>query len=125
MRGQIIHFGDFRRFNPPPNGLSQDREDGALQPSTRALASGLSKKQILRVQVTRIGQLLDELEALAATRDCDELPVVGQLRAVVEKARVRLAPERSSQATSGSHDPQPDVDRDMLERMYQTLNSDA
>jgi hypothetical protein len=128
MSGRIIHFRDFRRFNPPPNGLSERRVDSALQPSTRALASGLSRKRILRIQVTRISRLLDELESLCLTRECHEVGVVGPSRAGIEKARALPLqwpePERNTQGSSGN-EPQPDVDGDMLERMYQALSADA
>jgi hypothetical protein len=128
MTGRIIPFGDFRRFRPLPNGLSESRVDGALQPSTRALAWGLSRKRTLSLQVTRISRLLDELESICLTAECHELGVVDPSRAGIEKARALPLqwpePERNSQGFSDS-EPQPDVDGDMLERMYQALNGDA
>ena len=126
MSGQIIPFRNFRRFNPLRNGLSESRVDGALQPSTRALASGRSRERIVRLQVTRISRLLDELEGICLTAECHKLGVVDPSRAGIEKARALPLPEpeQSIQGFSSS-EPQPDVDGDMLERMYQALNGDA
>lgn len=130
MSERIIHFGDFRRFNPPTDGVLESRADDVLQPAAHALASGLSRRRILRLQVARISRLLDELETLSLTRECHELGVVDQSRAGIERARGHFhqwaEPERNTQgSSSGENDPQPEVDDDMLERMYQALNGDA
>jgi len=55
---------------------------------------------------------------------------VGQSRAGVKEARKILQQwpeaERNAQRSSDSEgDPQPEVDGEMLERMYQSLNADA
>jgi hypothetical protein len=130
MSQRIIHFGDFRRFNPPTDGVLESRADDVLQPAAHALASGLSRRRILRLQVARISRLLDELETLSLTRECHERGVVDQSRATIEKARALFLqwpePGRHIQGSSkGENDPQPDVDGDMLERMYQALSVDA
>lgn len=117
MSGRIIHFRYFRRFTPPPVGLSESRRDGALKRSPRGLGSGSSKKRTLRLQVTRIRRLLDELEALSVAGEGHEPAIVGQSRAAMESARALLL-------GSGESDPQPDVDGDMLERMYHELSGD-
>ena len=87
-------------------------------------------KRVLRLQVARIGRLLDELEELTSTSEGHGLAIVGQSRAAIKKARETLQQwpeaERNAQRSSDSEDdPQPEVDGEMLERMYQSLNSDA
>jgi hypothetical protein len=130
MSGRIINFSDFRRFNSSPDSLAESRADCALQRSARTLASGLSRRRILRLQVARISRLLDELEGHSLAHECHEPGVVDQSRAGIEKARALFLqwqePGRNIQCSSdGENDPQPDVDGDMLERMYQALNVDA
>ena len=129
MSGTVIQFGDFRRSKlPPDHYLRMHNLDVALQPTTRELPSGLSRKRVLRLQVTRIARLLKELEELCLTRECNELGVVDQSRAGIKKARAILRqwpePERND-SSDGEDDPQPDVDSEMLERMYQALNPHA
>jgi hypothetical protein len=72
---------------------------------------------------------LAELESISLARECHELGV-DQSRAAIQRARALFLkwPEagRNTQgSTMGENDPQPEVDGDMLERMYQALNVDA
>src|SRR5258707_1281636 len=129
MSGRIIHFRDFRRAAltldlRPPN----PRGNIAPQPRSTPLSPAIRKKRVLRLQVARIGRLLDELEELTSTSEGHGLDV-GQSRAGIRKAREILQwleAERNTQRSSDSEDdPQPEVDGEMLERMYQSLNADA
>jgi hypothetical protein len=86
--------------------------------------------RILKLQVARIARLLDELEEFARTSDCFPPTIAGQTRAGVERARGILQPFSGSERYAGTEDdiegdPQPDVDGEMLERMYRNLNPDA
>jgi hypothetical protein len=126
MSGRIINFNDFRRANP---GLVQSRADGAVQPFACA-AAGPSRRPTPGLQVARISRLLDELESLSLARERHELGVVNQSRAALETVRAlflqRPEPGRNTQGSiMGENDPQPEVDGDMLERMYQALNAGA
>ena len=117
MSGQIIYLSGFRRFDRSSDGVFESQVDGALQPS-HDLALRTSKRT-LRLQVARIRTLLDELETFSLARDCHE-------RGVVDQSRDGPEPEQNTQGSGGSqNDPQPDVDGDILERMYQALNVDA
>jgi hypothetical protein len=131
MSGTIIQFGDIRRSKPSTGHyLPMRNVDVASKPATGAFPSSLSRRRVLSLQVTRIARLLEELEELCLTRECDELGVVDQSRAGIEKVRAILRqwpePEQNVRGSrDGGDDPQPDVDGDMLERMYQALNPDA
>jgi len=74
--------------------------------------------------ISRIATLLGEIEALS--RDATEvsLPVLMQTRASLEKARSVL--QHCGHGASDEEDegdPQPDVDGDLLERMYHDLGA--
>jgi hypothetical protein len=73
----------------------------------------------------RIEALLGELEELS--RGARDVPssVLVQALATLEKARCVLknCPRTESAAEDDGEDPQPDVDRDALERMYRDLGS--
>jgi hypothetical protein len=131
MSGRIIHFRDFRRVSRTSDQCLPDpRWDIASQPESTALDPAIRRKRVLRLQVARIGRLLDELEELTSTSEGHGLAIVGQSRAAIKKARETLQQwpeaERNAQRSSDSEDdPQPEVDGEMLERMYQSLNSDA
>jgi hypothetical protein len=77
-------------------------------------------------RIVRIMGLLGELEELTTSARALPLPLLLQTRKSIEKARrvlnscaavesPRLPPE------SDEGDPQPDIDREMLERMYKNL----
>jgi hypothetical protein len=131
MSGTVIQFGDIRRSRLSTGQyLPMANVDVAVQPTTGAFPSSLSRRRVLRLQVTRITLLLEELEELCLTRECNELGVVDQARAGIQKARAILRqwpePEQDVRGSrDGGVDPQPDVDGDMLERMYRALNPDA
>jgi hypothetical protein len=79
-------------------------------------------------QIARIAALLGEIEALS--RDAAEVPspLLSQTRASLEKARSvlencgrfagRAVPD---EAEEEDDDPQPEVDNDLLDRMYRVL----
>jgi hypothetical protein len=71
-------------------------------------------KQIER-QVARINALLDELEGL--TGGAGQVPpsLLARAHAAVGEARIWLRP------VPGEPDPQPEVDREAIERMYRSL----
>ena len=131
MSGRIIHFRDFRRVSRTSDQcLADPRWNIAPQPGSTALDPAIRRKRVLRLQVARIGRLLDELEELTRTSEGHRLGLVGQSRAGVKEARKILQQwpeaERNAQRSSDSEgDPQPEVDGEMLDRMYQSLNSDT
>lgn len=73
----------------------------------------------LRLHLTRITGLLEELETLKHVADSLPPPLAAQARATIDKARsvVRAEAERVDEG-----DPQPDIDRTLLERWYRDLN---
>ncbi len=84
----------------------------------------------MKLQVARIAQLLDELEELARASDNFPPGIVGQAHAGIERARKILQPCSESERSAGREndiedDPQPDVDGEMLKRMYRKLNPEA
>ena len=76
-------------------------------------------------QIARIAALLGELEALSHDAAEVPFPLRVQTRASIEKARSLLKDcEEFAERTvseEGDGDPQPDIDSDLLERMYRTL----
>ena len=79
---------------------------------------GLTKEVRLKLQIARISGLLEELEELTGTSigTGASPPLVVQARATLERATKHLE-------TSDEGEPQPDVDRALLERMYRDLNT--
>jgi hypothetical protein len=74
--------------------------------------------------VQRIRVLLGEIEALGQRADDVPPPLLIEMRAILEKARRVL--ENSAQPPAraqGEGDPQPDVDQEILERMYRALGA--
>ena len=73
----------------------------------------------LKLQIARISALLEELEEMTGTSigtgTAASPPLIVQARATLERASKNL--ERNDEG-----DPQPDVDRALLERMYRDLN---
>jgi hypothetical protein len=77
-------------------------------------------------QIARIAALLGELEALSRDAPQVPFPLLVQTRASIEKARSLLKDceqfaERAVSEEQDEGDPQPDVDSDLLERMYRHL----
>src|SRR5215207_551869 len=85
----------------------------------QSIPRGLTKEVRLKLQVARISALLEELQELTGTSigtgTGTSEPLVVQARATLERAARHL--ERSDEG-----EPQPDVDRALLERMYRDLN---
>jgi hypothetical protein len=76
--------------------------------------------------VQRITVLLGEIEALGQQASDMPSPLLTEMRAILEKARNVLEACRSKRvaaAGDGEGDPQPDVDREILERMYRALGT--
>jgi len=85
---------------------------------------------VLGLQIARISGLLEELEDMIRNADDQSSLHLLQARSTVERTRRMLAPRAEATASAGleTHDdgdPQPDVDRALLERMYRDLNSIA
>ena len=129
MSGEIIYLRNFHRrclpedqFSPAPSW------DVAPHPRSDKSDPAFQRKRVLRLQVARIGRLLDELEDLTRASG-GRGSGIRPSRGVVTKARkiLRQWPEalRDAQPIDGEEDPQPEIDRAVLERMYQSLNSEA
>jgi len=136
LTGRIIPFESRRNCEQASSrriGLQINCPSGPIRSQTAFVPVGPSTRtRILKLQVARIARLLDELEELA--RATDNLPpaIGGQRHAGIERGRGIL------QACSGSEsereagcedgiegDPQPDIDGEMLARMYRELDPDA
>ena len=107
MSGKIIEF--------PSRGINR-----ATLYRTRAVPRP-DGQAVLRLQMTRISGLLEELEDLIGSTDDRSSPLLLQARFTVERTRRILAP-RAEPTASDDGDPQPDVDQALLERMYRDLN---
>jgi hypothetical protein len=111
MSGKIIAFRSHQNLNR------------ANLYRRQSVPRGLTKEVRLKLQIARISALLAELEELTGTGICTgidtgngaSLPLVVQARAALDGATKHL--ERNDEG-----DPQPDVDRALLERMYRDLN---
>jgi hypothetical protein len=136
MTGQIIPFQTFRYCEEGPAhqgpASRRDLRDDLARPigSQSELGLPVRNTRNLKLQVARIAQLLDELEELARTFPNFPPAIVGHAHAGIERARSILQPCSESERTAGREnsiedDPQPDVDGEMLERMYRKLNPDA
>ena len=73
-------------------------------------------------QIARIAALLGELEALSADAAEVPAPLLILTRASIEKALGVLKNCQPSQEDDEG-DPQPDIDGDLLERMYRVLGT--
>jgi hypothetical protein len=129
MTGRIIPFQSYRNCEqaaPRRVGLHFNHPSGSIRSQTDFGPAGRNTR-ILKLQVARIAQLLDELEELAWTSDNFPPAIVGQAHAGIERARRILQRCSGSERNAGREndiegDPQPDVDGEMLERMYRELN---
>lgn len=72
-------------------------------------------------QIERIAALLGELEELSYAATDVPLSLLEQTRASIENARCVLKTCIQFTTDEDRGDPQPDIDHDMLERMYRTL----
>jgi hypothetical protein len=93
----------------------------------QAVPRGPAGQARLDQRIARISGLLGELEDL--TRGPEDLPsaLLVQARASIEKTSWILQPCTRFAVTAGPEengedDPQPDVDRELLERMYRDLD---
>lgn len=75
---------------------------------------------VLRLQIARISVLLEELEDLIGRADGRPSPHLLQAQSTIERTRRILTSRPEAMENDG--DPQPDVDRSLLERMYRDLN---
>jgi hypothetical protein len=107
MSGKIIAFRSHQNLNR------------ANLYRRQSVPRGLTKEVRLKLQIARISALLEELQELTGTSIGTSTgtsePLVVQARATLERAARHL--ERSDEG-----EPQPDVDRALLERMYRDLN---
>jgi hypothetical protein len=107
MSGKIIAFG-----------IHQNLKRANLY-RRQSVPRGLTREVRLKLQIARITALLEELEEMTGTGTGNgtgaSLPLVVQARAALDRATKHL--ERNDEG-----DPQPDVDRALLERMYRDLN---
>jgi hypothetical protein len=90
--------------------------------------SGVGKGQSGRLSgraelVQRITVLLGEIEALGQRADDVPSPLLSEMRAILEKARRVLENCTRPKPREAEGDPQPDVDREILERMYRALGT--
>jgi hypothetical protein len=106
MSGKIIEFP-----GRDTNRASLYRTQAAPRPDGQA---------VLRLRVARISALLEELEELIGSADGRSSPHLRHARSTVERTR-RILTQRA-ESTCNDGDPQPDVDRSLLERMYRDLN---
>ena len=129
MTGQVIPFQSYRNreqaapCHAPPHHRLNDRSRPLRNPSAGRTT------RILKLQIARVAQLLDELEEVARTSDNFPPAIVRQTHTGVERARRILQPFSGSKRDVGRDnevegDPQPHVDEEMLERMYRSLNPD-
>lgn len=114
MSGKIIEF------------RSRDLRRGGLyrqQPVPR----GPAGEADLKLQIARIYALLEELEDLTRSGNECSLPLLLQARSAVERTKSILISCAKPTPAGGlekndDRDPQPDIDRALLERMYCDLN---
>ena len=123
MSGQIIDFRsqrDLRRaklYRQQPVPRAQFRE--------ARLGDKLTRLLTLDEQIDRIVDLLGELNTL--TDDAKDLPPTLRLRAraTSDLARGLLQEVFARQEENATDDPQPEIDREALERMYRDLDLHA
>lgn len=115
MSGEIIEFRSHRDLA------------GARLYRNQAEPRGPAGQARLDEQIARISNLLEELENLTRGAKDTRSPLLVHARASIEKASRILKPCARSVVSAGPEengesDPQPDVDREILERMYRVLN---
>ena len=134
LTGRIIPFESRRNCEQASSrriGLQINRPSGSIRSQTAFVPVGPSMRtRILKLQVARIVRLLDELEELARTSDNLPPAIAGQRHAGIESGRGILQACCRSEHEAGREDdsegdPQPDIDGEMLARMYRELDPDA
>ncbi len=140
MTGEIIHFqshrdykrGQLYREQTVPRRASATRrsKDPSRSPHPANFVPEARTPQALELQVARIAHLVEELEELGCTFGASPPAILTLARAGMEGARRILRTSSLSEpgahlADDGDGEPQPEIDREMLDRMYRDLNSDA
>ena len=123
MTYRIIAFESYRRREHAlPSRMGSIGSQAPLD------SPGLSTR-ILKLQVARIARLLDELEDVAHISGNLPQAIAGRRYAGSKSAcgDLPLCPGFEGEAGHDDIevDPQPDIDGDMLERMYRQLDPDA
>jgi hypothetical protein len=132
VTGRIIPFQIYRnceQASPCRVGLHFNHPSGSIRSQTD-FGSRDRNPRILKLQIARIAKLLDELEEFARTTENLPPPIAGQTQAGIERARIILQPFSGCEREAAREDdiegdPQPDIDGEMLERMYRELKPDA
>ena len=129
MTGRIIPFQSYRNCEQPSPrrvGIHINHPSGSIRSQTDFGPAGRNTR-VLKLQIARIAKLLDELEQFARTTEHLPPTIAGQTHAGIERARIILQPFSGCDREAGCEDdiesdPQPDIDGEMLERMYRELN---
>ena len=132
MTGRIIAFQSYRNCEQASRrrvGLHFSHPSESIRSQTDFGPAGRNP-QILKLQIARIAKLLDELEKFARTTENLPPPIAGQTHAGIKRGRRIPQPWSGPERKVGREDdiegdPQPDIDGEMLERMYRELNPDA
>jgi hypothetical protein len=125
VTGRIIPFQRYRNCEQPSPrrvGIHINHPSGSIRSQTDFGPAGRNTR-VLKLQIARIAKLLDELEQFARTTEHLPPTVAGQTHAGIERARIILQPFSGCDREAGCEDdiesdPQPDIDGEMLERMY-------
>ena len=123
MSGDII---DFRSLREHKRAKLYRKQAVPRAPAGEAtLAEKLARIATIDEQLGRIVRLLGELEALS--RDTRDLPSTLRLRAQasIDLASGVLQAVRAGAEEDGADDPQPEIDREVLEKMYRDLDLQA
>ena len=122
MTGRVIFLKSYRNSEqraapqlPKSHLACAGRSQGRTHPA--------KKSRILKLQVARIQQLVDEVEDLARASGKPTLAALGRVRSILE-LRSQFQPNDALVEDIES-DPQPVVDAELLERMYRNLNPHA
>jgi hypothetical protein len=116
MAGEII---DFRLHHELKRGRLHRRQTVPRGPAGQAR---------LDQQIARISGLLGELEELTRSAGALPPPILVRARASIAETSRILPPGRQSAASTEAEensevDPQPDIDRGLLERMYRAFDT--
>ena len=116
MAGEII---EFRLHHKLKRGRLHHRQ---------AVPRGRAGQARLDQQIARISGLLGELEDLASSAGELPPPILARARArIAETSRILPPRKRSAASTEPEEhseaDPQPDIDRGLLERMYRAFDT--
>ena|SRR5215218_10174000 len=116
MAGEIIEFR-----------LHHELKRGRLH-CRQAVPRGPAGQARLDQQIARISGLLGELEELSRSAGALPPPILVRARAsILESSRIRPPGKQSAASTgpeeSSEVDPQPDIDRGLLEKMYRAFDT--